>query len=257
MWVEAARRWGKRGVASLRLDLSGIGESDGNETHGTEGLYQERMVDQIQIAMDSLRSRLGVRRFIAVGLCAGAFWAFHAAVRSPEIGGAILLNPRLFFWDPEVDRRRLLRRTVKGLSEWGDWCRLARGDVPLESIKQAARIALDRMQAGEENRPWQIPRERMAEVWAAIERNRNRLTFIFTEGEPLLLEMDEEGQLPPKTCSRVQCLRIANGGHTFRPLWAQQLAHRLIDLEIDAVLRESHAENSHGDSETQWAASEA
>lgn len=257
MWVEAARRWAKRGMPSLRLDLQGIGESDGAATLGTEGLYQEQMVEQIQTAMDSVRSRRGARRFIAVGLCAGAFWAFHAAVRSPEICGAILLNPRLFFWDPEVDRRRLLRRTVKGLSDWGDWCRLVLGDVPLESIKQVARIALDRIQPGDVNRPLQIPRERMAEAWTAIERNRNRLTFIFTEGEPLLREMEEEGQLPPETCSRVQCIQVANSGHTFRPLWAQKLAHELIDREIGAVLRESHAEGSHGDSETQWAASEA
>jgi len=257
MWVEAARRWAKRGVPSLRLDLQGIGESDGDEALGTEGLYQEHMVDRLQIAIDSLRSHLGIRRFVAVGLCSGAFWAFHAAIRSPEIVGAILLNPRLFFWDPEVDRRRLLRRTVKGLSEWGDWCRLARGEVPLESIKQVARIALDRMQTGDGNRPMQIPRERMAEAWAAIERNRNRLTFIFTEGEPLLREMEEEGQLPPKTCSRVKCVRVANGGHTFRPLWAQRLAHELIDRELDAVLRESHADRSQGASETEWAASEA
>jgi len=257
MWVEAARRWAKRGIASLRLDLHGIGESDGEETLGTEGLYRECMVDQIQIAMDSLRSRLGVRRFIAIGLCAGAFWAFHAAVRSPEIAGAILLNPRLFFWDPEVDRRRLLRRTVKGLSEWGDWCRLVRGDVPWESIKQVARIALERIQAGDENRFFQIPRELMAEAWTAIERNRNRMTFVFTEGEPLLREMIEEGQLPPETGSRVQCIQVANGGHTFRPLWAQQLAHELIDREIGAILREGDGESGHGDSETQWAASEA
>lgn len=257
MWVEAARRWGQRGVASLRMDVPGVGESDGAETLGTEGLYQDGLVEQIQIAMDSLRSRLGVQRFIAVGLCAGAFWAFQAAQRSPELEAAILFNPRLFFWDPEVDRRRLLRRTVKGLSEWGDWCRLARGDVPLESIKQAARVALDRLQSGDDNRSLQIPRERMTEAWAAIQRNRNRMTFIFTEGEPLLREMEEEGQLPPEMCSRVHCIRVPNGGHTFRPLWAQKLAHELIDREIDAVLQEGHSEKSRGASETQWTASEA
>ena len=63
------------------------------------------------------------------------------------------------------------------------------GEIPLQSIKQVARIALDRMQGGDENRSLQIPRGRMAAAWAAIERNRNRLTFIFTEGEPLLREM--------------------------------------------------------------------
>ena len=256
MWVEAARRWASRGVTSLRLDLTGIGESDGRETLGTEGLYQEHLVEQIQLAMDSLRSRLGVRRFVAVGLCSGAFWAFQAAIRSAKIRAAIMLNPRLFFWDPEVDRRRLLRRTVQGLSSWDDWRRLVRGDVPLESIRQVARIAVEKMQSNG-NHALQIPRERMAEAWAAIQRNGTRMTLVFTEGEPLLREMEEEGQLPPETCSRVQCLRVPNGGHTFRPLWAQKLAHELIDRELGAILHESQTVGSRGDSETQWATNEA
>jgi pimeloyl-ACP methyl ester carboxylesterase len=257
MWVEAARRWASRGVTSLRLDLTGIGESDGRETLSTEGLYQEHLVEQIQLTMDSLRSRLGVHRFVAIGLCSGAFWAFQAAVRSAEIRAAILLNPRLFFWDPEVDRRRLLRRTVQGLSSWDDWRRLVRGDVPLESIRQVARIAVETMQVGNGDRPLQIPRERMAEAWAAIQRNGTRMTLVFTEGEPLLREMEEEGQLPPETCSRVQCLRVPNGGHTFRPLWAQKLAHELIDRELSAILDESQPIGSRGDSERQWATNEA
>ena len=169
---------------------------------------------------------------------------------------AIMLNPRLFFWDPEVDRRRLLRRTVQGLSSWDDWRRLVRGDVPLESIRQVARIAVEKMQSNG-NHALQIPRERMAEAWAAIQRNGTRMTLVFTEGEPLLREMEEEGQLPPETCSRVQCLRVPNGGHTFRPLWAQKLAHELIDRELGAILHESQTEHSRGDSERQWATNEA
>ena len=79
----------------------------------------------------------------------------------------------------------------------------------------------------------------MADAWEALERNQNRLTLIFTEGEPLLREMEEEGHLSPQTSSRVRCIRIANCGHTFRPLWAQKMAHELIDNELDAVLRQS------------------
>jgi hypothetical protein len=79
----------------------------------------------------------------------------------------------------------------------------------------------------------------MARSLAAIENNQSRLTFVFTEGEPLLLEMEEEGQLPPESNPHVHCIRIANCGHTFRPLWAQQLVHKLIDQELDTVLRES------------------
>lgn len=256
MWVEAARRWAAQGVTSLRLDLEGIGESDGEHTLGTEDLYQDHMVEQIEIAMDSLRSRLGVRRFAAIGLCSGAFWAFHAAVRSRDMRAAILLNPRLFFWDPEVDRRRLLRRTVKGLSEWGDWRRLVQGHVPLESIKQVARIALDTIHTVDGSRRLQIQPEAMAHAWAAIERSQSRVTLIFTENEPLLREMEEEGQMPPETCPRIRCLRVANGGHTFRPLWAQKLAHELIDSELREALRESAPDSTYVGLEEQCAASE-
>jgi pimeloyl-ACP methyl ester carboxylesterase len=214
------------------------------------------MVQQIEIAMDSLRSRLDIQRFIAIGLCSGAFWAFHATLRNQDVRAAIMLNPRLFFWDPEVDRRRLFRRTVRGVSEWEDWYRLARGYVPLEKIKKVARVALDRIQTSAADRQLQIQPQAMARAWAAIERSQSCITLIFTEGEPLLTEMHEEGQMPPETCSRVQCLQVANGGHTFRPLWAQKLAHELIDSELGKVLREGRPDPADADLGKRCATSE-
>src|SRR5882724_4287856 len=68
----------------------------------------------------------------------------------------------------------------------------------------------------------QIQPEAMADAWAAIDRNQSRLTLIFTEGEPLLREMEEEGQMPPKTCSHIRCLWISNALNKFHPLWAQR-----------------------------------
>jgi pimeloyl-ACP methyl ester carboxylesterase len=241
MWVEAARRWAARGVPSLRLDLQGIGESDGEQNLDVSALYQEQLVEQVEIVMDSLRSRLGVRRFAAIGLCSGAFWAFHAAIRNPDIRAAILLNPRLFFWDPEVDRRRILRRTAGLLVDSTDWRRLARGYFSLKTFKRVTRIVLDTVREthADAGRHFQISPEAMAHAWEALERNQSKLTLIFTEGEPLLREMEEEGHLPPPTSSRVRCTRIANCGHTFRPLWAQKMAHDLIDGELEAILRQS------------------
>ena len=246
MWAEAARRWAARGVTSLRLDLQGIGESDGEQNLDVASLYQERLVEQVEIVMDSLRSRVGARWFAVIGLCSGAFWAFHAAVRNRDVHAAILLNPRLFFWDPEVDRRRILRRTAGLLVDTTDWRRLVRGYVSRKSFKRVARIVLDRFSAGHANasRQFQICPESMADAWEALERSQNRLTLIFTEGEPLLREMEEEGHLSPQTSSRVRCIRIANCGHTFRPLWAQKMAHELIDNELDAVLRESRPDSA-------------
>ena len=81
----------------------------------------------------------------------------------------------------------------------------------------------------------------MADAWKALDRNQSRLTLIFTEGEPLLREMEEEGHLPQETHSRVRCIRLANCGHTFRPLWAQKTAHELIDRELEAIMSEARA----------------
>jgi len=241
MWVEAARRWAARGVPSLRMDFGGIGESDGKPLRDIAGLYEPELLDDIEAAMASARSRLGGRRFVVIGLCSGAFWAFHAAVRYPDVCGAILLNPRLFFWDPEVDRRRILRRTVNGFTDSKAWSRLVRGKITPQRIRKGGQVLVERFRNSRapSGPPSQIPAGALARSLAAIERNQCRLTLVFTEGEPLLLEMEEEGHLPPQDSSRIRCIRVANCGHTFRPLWAQQLVHELIDREFDAVLRET------------------
>ena len=243
MWVEAARRLAMRGVTSLRLDLQGIGESDGEPNLDVASLYRDRLVEQVELAMESLRTNLGIRRFAAVGLCSGAFWAFHAATRNRDVRGAILLNPRLFFWDPEVDRRRVLQRTARLLTETKDWYRLIRGYVSIDSVKRVSRILLDRLGTARSagGPPLQIWSEGMAEAWKALDHNQSRLTLIFTEGEPLLREMEEEGHLPQETHSRVRCIRLANCGHTFRPLWAQKTAHELIDRELETIMNEAQA----------------
>lgn len=241
MWVEAARRWSARGVVSLRLDLGGIGESDGEPVLDVPALYQDHLVDQVEIVMESLRSRLGIRKFAAIGLCSGAFWALHAAARNPEVRCAVMLNPRLFEWDPEVDHLRALRRTVKGLTSWADWRRVARGEVKAADIR---RIAVEgfRARRARSSRPFERQIEALAKARLALERNQSRATIIFTEGEPLLNEMLELDALPAGNDACLRCIRVPGGGHTFRPLWIQKLAHERMDQEIESALAESQPE---------------
>jgi len=255
MWVEAARRWAAQGIVSLRMDLLGIGESDGESLLTVDELYRVEMLEQVEAAMDSLRSRLGVQRFAVIGLCSGAFLAFQGAIRIPDIRTAILLNPRAFFWDPELDRRRLTRDAVKKLGAWRDWRRLARGQVPLEHIKRALRRAFGSIREAQVGPHRQLQPEAMANAWESIERSQVRVTLAFADDEPLLEEMEEEGQMPPET-SRVRCVRVANCDHTFRPLWAQKFIHELIDSELHEVLRESRVNPTDEAREKQWAASQ-
>jgi pimeloyl-ACP methyl ester carboxylesterase len=234
MWVQAARRWAAAGVASLRLDLHGVGESDGDQNLDIPSLYQEQMVDQVELAMDSLHSLRGFRRFAAIGLCSGAFWAFHAALRRRDLSAAILINPRLLFWDPGAERRRILKNTLCGLASWADWSRVAHGGFRRQDLKRAARILLHGFRAGRANssRPDQAHPYPLQEAWKVIERHGTCVTLLFTEGEPLLDEMEQQEQMPPETHPLVRCFRVANAGHTFRPQWAQQLAHEILDSEL-------------------------
>jgi pimeloyl-ACP methyl ester carboxylesterase len=237
MWVEAARRWAAAGVPSLRLDLPGIGESDGEQNLDIASLYQEHKVDEVELAMDSLGTLRGFRSFAAIGLCAGAFWAFHAARRRREIRSAILLNPRLFFWDPAADRRRIVRRTIRALANRADWSRLAHGGLPLGDLKRAAHIVLRGIHAGcaDSAASAEVQPQIVEQAWKAIQCHGTRLALLFTEGEPLLREMEQQQQMPLERNPLVRCFRVANAGHTFRPQWAQKLAHEIIDAELSAA----------------------
>jgi pimeloyl-ACP methyl ester carboxylesterase len=242
MWVEIARKWAVRGIPSLRMDFQGIGEAHGKSASEVGGLYQGTVIDQISAAIDLVHSRTGIKQFAVVGLCSGAFWGFHALVNFAEIRAGILLNPRLFFWDPNIDRRRILRRTVNGFTSSKTWSRLARGKITTKRIKQGVRAIFHKFPtSGDEQ--LQISPDEMSSALAAIQQNKSGLTLIFTEGEPLLQEMEEEFWLPSKAAF-LRCVRVPGGGHTFRPLWAQSLIHELVDREIGSLLHPSGKKHS-------------
>lgn len=234
MWVEAARRWAAKGIASLRLDLAGIGEGDGEQNLDVAGLYSEGLVEQVLETMQDLETRIGAKRYIAIGLCSGAFLAFHTAVRNPSLRAAILFNPRLLFWDPEVDRRRDLRRTSDAIRNSDTWMRLLSGHVKAQRFKDAISQVFMGVNA---LKPAQVPAKELYRTLDKIAKQDTRLTMIFTEGEPLLRELDEEGHLPPKDAVHpFRCVRIENAGHTFRPVWAQKVMHEMMDQEVNEIV---------------------
>ena len=146
MWVETARRWAAQGVPSLRLDLEGIGESDGDERAYTDvgAFYTEELIPQVLAALDDLAARGLPQRFILLGLCSGAYWAFHAALRDDRILAAYLLNPRALLWDDGVHSRQQLRKLRK-LARPSTWQRVrANGSVPvlLAKLTKASSAAI-------------------------------------------------------------------------------------------------------------------
>ncbi len=96
LWVDLAREFAARGIASVRFDLRGIGDSDGAEAP-IRGAYPPEALADVAAAIAHYCPG-GARDAYLVGLCSGAYHAAEAAIAlgARAVG---LLNPALFF-DP-------------------------------------------------------------------------------------------------------------------------------------------------------------
>ncbi len=100
--VLLGRELAAEGIASLRMDLAGIG--DGRDRPGAPDtvdavLYNPANDAQIAAAVDLLVGR-GFGQVTMLGACSGAYLALHHAARDPRITGLILVNIQRFVWRP-------------------------------------------------------------------------------------------------------------------------------------------------------------
>jgi pimeloyl-ACP methyl ester carboxylesterase len=94
--VEFARRLAAEGIASLRIDFAGLGDSispsdSGGDVEGTTNVFEVDRSPDFTAAFDVLEP-LGYRRFAVHGLCSGAYHGFHASLADPRIAALLLVN---------------------------------------------------------------------------------------------------------------------------------------------------------------------
>lgn len=239
LWVEIARRWAARGVPTLRLDLEGIGDADGDETAyaNTAELYVPKFVDQVLAALDELEQRGLPSRFVLGGLCSGAYWSFHAALRDPRVGAAFLLNPRVLYWDRSLVEAREARKIGAAL-HGSTWRRLLRRDVPLSRVGEilgAAIRAPARARAAAAARS--AGREEFECALGRLEEQGKQLLFAFGGNEPLREELEREGRLEQLGRDPGVTLELLSGrDHEFRPIAAQREVHAVLDRALERQL---------------------
>jgi pimeloyl-ACP methyl ester carboxylesterase len=95
--VEAARELAAAGVASLRIDLPGLGLSGETEADRIF-LYDARTRHDVVRAIDWME-RAGFPSVSLVGTCSGAFQAFHAARADRRVARFTMINPLCFVWN--------------------------------------------------------------------------------------------------------------------------------------------------------------
>jgi alpha-beta hydrolase superfamily lysophospholipase len=131
--VELARALAASGLAAVRLDLSGIGDSEPR----TDALnpFDGALAD-IREALDTLEGSLKASRFIVLGLCSGANQAVASAATDERIVAVGLIDPFI----PRT-RRYYLNHYLGRISRIDSWKNLFRGDHPIWRVLKVRAVA--------------------------------------------------------------------------------------------------------------------
>ena len=222
LWTEAARRWARWGIASLRLDLYGIGEAPGPDAspHGPEGYYAERYRREIKDVLAAVPSLGLPDRFLLLGMCSGGFWSAQLALENPGVVSVVALNAVSLVWPPA-----LLSAGSRGfLLSPATWSRFTR-DAGLRReafarVKRSLQLAVARVR-----RDRRVPL-RSHEVAETLHAAGTSVLLGASPGEVILEQL---ALLGPGTQGVVRRLDGPEGAHTLSTAGLRAQAEALID----------------------------
>ncbi|MBP2648525.1 MAG: hypothetical protein H6Q77_2149 [Gemmatimonadetes bacterium] len=177
--VLLARDLAAGGIATLRFDLSGIGDSE----RQPEAITLQQSVEQdISAALAFLSAEHGAGHFVLAGLCSGAYDAFHAAQEDPRISSVVLLD----IPGPFLSWRHVVHHLKARVLRSASWRR------PIDKLLLYARVLrhVSRPGPGPTEigyRPGvrrSMSREHMQSALEEILGRNVHLYFIFTAGVP-------------------------------------------------------------------------
>jgi pimeloyl-ACP methyl ester carboxylesterase len=250
MTVAMARNLAERGFTSLRLDISGIGDSDARP-----GRVANPTVD-VSSALDTVRDH-GYDDFILIGLCSGAKLALETTLQDHRVVGQILLNLQ-GFWNPKRGSatyisRRAYFRMARSLSTWK---RAARGHVDLWGI---ARTVVQRsIEAAGHNwreawgkvRPKDSLRGTGLAQFRTLAARNVKTCFVYVEEDPGLDELEVMfGRSGERLCAvaNISMTILKDGDHLFSWNRSRRQLFSLVEENlINMVAGSSASSNPEG-----------
>ncbi len=234
MWVELARRWAADGVPVVRLDVPGLGDSDGDESQYVDvgNMYLPRMTEDLIDLLGRLEAEGIADRFLLAGLCSGAYWSLKASLVDRRVAGAFLLNLFAFQWTRQLvaerDQRRAVRAVRQGLLQ-----RVRRG-VSRDQVARALRSLRSSLKPG--GRSAELSQASLIDdALDTLRDNRTQVLMLLSTGEPLYEQLDSLGKLARLgQWPNLRVEQIPTRDHDLRALWIQ----RLVETRLDAALED-------------------
>jgi dienelactone hydrolase len=248
--VELARNMARDGYPSLRIDVSGVGDSPLQPGQKQNFPYNRGNVDDIRASLDWLASR-GLGGFVLTGICSGGFNSFHAAQADERIKALVLTNTQRFIWRDgdsiEISMRRGLKSTQHYQSaalKLDTWKRLAAGDIDVKVVlpglaKRFAKQGARRLEAGlSRTLGPRFARDPVARGFLKLNQRGVKLTFVLSADDGARDELDDHlgknlAALRGKSGVTVEILEGAD--HTLTPRFARARLFEVIKERLVEV----------------------
>jgi predicted alpha/beta hydrolase len=195
--VQLARELARQGHFAIRLDISGLGDSDPAPGSEDNIVYSPTAVDEVCDAVAAVLRRPEIRNCAVVGLCAGAYHGLRAAFSGANVRCVVAINPLTYYWEQgqtleaaprphEVISEAARYRSIVFTLE--PWLKLLRGEAHVRRMVQlltrgAARHVI--RWGRDMGRRVGVPLHHdLGRELAGAARRGVRVSFIFAEGEP-------------------------------------------------------------------------
>jgi len=245
LWTRVARDLAARGLPSLRLDVHGAGDSGGPDTTATNlsTEYSPEVLASVRAALAHLRETRGATSFVLAGLCSGAFSSLRTAVDEQDVTGAMLINLEALFWtrDDEVrTQSTYLRESVLRGDRWREALRgrvnVVRVSAVLgRTLATATTRGAQRLRRMGSSTPRDTVGEAIEHTLGRLEKRGVPLLFVYTDDDPGIAYLDRHlghGIDALLAHPNVRVEIVSGAGHTFNPLWSQDLLRDLLDEHL-------------------------
>lgn len=248
-WVTAARSLARQGIASLRFDLSNVGDSPAKPGEPEQVLYTQGPVGDVSDALDYLETACpGLP--VVIGRCSGAYTALHAARRDRRIAAIGLINQLRLVWDPDESLADALTTAPRSVGEYRRRLfdpktvrRLLAGEIDLRAVlRSAGRLAATRLSHAlapvfpNMSRHARL-RAECHGIFADLDRRGVRVAILCSERDESLEQLslyfgrDRRGL---RRFGRVGVDTVADADHNLTPPAAQQALRRWLHALVTA-----------------------